>query len=756
MRFRGVREVWGVWGAMRSFSPPILSHFMMRPSLSQIRGHFPILAILLLGAGLRFYGLDWGIASLRDFRVDGRELSIQEAGFHPDANFLTVAAQSLMRSIHPHHLVDGQMRLYSVFGPVFMYLFWIVGKILSALAGFDLFHLEGVRDANWTRLAGRSLSALAGTLTVLVTYLIGTRFYSRASGLAAASLLAVTPLHIQSSHFCTVDVLLGLWMAVAFLAFWRVVERGGRRDYALAGSMIGLGCATKLHAIELFIPLVVAHLIRKAGERQTASVRPEKRISRDTLHISRFTSYLSALWDRRLFLALGTSVATFALLAPSSVLRFRDYFDPTNMLAATNAILVNMGQVMMRGSFHFAGTPPYLYYLTNLFPVGMGVPLEMAVFAGIAWAVYRRQRTDLLLLSFVIFYFLATGRFQGKYIRYFVLWMPFVAVLSGRFLAELCGSGRKALRVAGIAFASIVGLYTSAYAAAFAGIYGQADVRVEAARWVASHVPAGSVVLLERGHNDLRVLLSGKDHRFPVLDIDDLLAARYQAESLREALFKGDYEVLSFGVEGTRRAVARVERLKGTDYYRSAFYDLYLRQADYVVISDDRLAMRGRLPFATMVYDALMDGGFGYMPVRQFTVTPSFLGIPFDDSGADVTWRQFDHPRVFVFQRTGEARTFDPGYRSMLPLQSAREAYETFVLAVTFKDIFLLGGCLLRNAREGVTPEELSIALYKLNQRVDLLQRLSEPRFAVQEADGWGIDLPRIGAEEAAKKQGNR
>lgn len=455
-------------------------------------------------------------------------------------------------------------------------------------------------------------------------------------------------------------------------------------------------------------------------------------------------------------MALGASVAMFALLVPSSVLRFRDYFDPTNMLTATNAILVNMGQVMMRGSFHFAGTPPYLYYVTNLFPAGLGVPLEVAVFAGIAWAAYRRRRGDLLLLSFVVFYFLATGRFQGKYIRYFVLWAPFVAVLAGRLLTELCGSGRRAARIAGIVFASAVGLYTSAYAAAFTGIYGRPDARVEAARWVAAHVPAGSVVLLERGHNDVRTLLSGKDYRLRVLDIDDLLAALFQAESLREALFKGDYEVLSFGVEGTRRAVGRVERLKGTHYYRSALYDLYLRQAEYFAISDDRLAMRGRLPFATMYYDALMEGGFGYTLVRQFDATPGFLGIPFDDSGSDVTWRQFDHPRVFVFKRTGEARVFDPGYRSLLPLKSAREAHETFVLAVTFKDIFLLRGCLLKNAREIATSEELAVAIYKLNQRPDLLQRLSEPRFAVQEPDGWGIDLPRIGAEEAARQRQDR
>ena len=57
--------------------------------------HGPLAGILILAALLYGYGLDWGIASLKDFRLDGRRVSFAAASFHPDSNALERAAASL-------------------------------------------------------------------------------------------------------------------------------------------------------------------------------------------------------------------------------------------------------------------------------------------------------------------------------------------------------------------------------------------------------------------------------------------------------------------------------------------------------------------------------------------------------------------------------------------------------------------------------------------------------------------------------------
>jgi len=55
------------------------------------------------------------------------------------------------------------------------------------------------------RLMGRSLSALADCLSLLLIFLIGRRLYSYRVGLLAAALSSLAVMQIQQSHFMTVD-----------------------------------------------------------------------------------------------------------------------------------------------------------------------------------------------------------------------------------------------------------------------------------------------------------------------------------------------------------------------------------------------------------------------------------------------------------------------------------------------------------------------------------------------------------------------
>jgi hypothetical protein len=174
-------------------------------------------AVLGSGVAARFYGLDWGIESLRELGETGRRISLQEASFHPDAGTLQQVTASLRESIHPHLLVFGTPLLYSVYGPVFMYLFHGVAWLLCLAVDYSAFALTPPESADWTRIAGRTVSALAGSITLWLTYRLGALAYHRRVGVLAMGLLGATALHIQSSHFSTVDVLMTLWTTWSLL-----------------------------------------------------------------------------------------------------------------------------------------------------------------------------------------------------------------------------------------------------------------------------------------------------------------------------------------------------------------------------------------------------------------------------------------------------------------------------------------------------------------------------------------------------------
>jgi mannosyltransferase len=107
----------------------------------------------------------------------------------------------------------------------------------------------------WTQVTGtgewglRSLSALAGVVTVPVAYLIGVELRGRRAGLVAAALVAVNPMLLWYSQEGRAYALLVLLCAVSLLYCTRAMSGGARRDFALWGVASGLALATHYFAI---------------------------------------------------------------------------------------------------------------------------------------------------------------------------------------------------------------------------------------------------------------------------------------------------------------------------------------------------------------------------------------------------------------------------------------------------------------------------------------------------------------------------
>lgn len=115
----------------------------------------------------------------------------------------------------------------------------------------------------WTKLFGltefglRSLSALAGTLTVPLAYGAGAAFASRRAGLIAAALVAVNPFLVWYSQEARAYALAALFTAAALMFFARACsgERASNRDLALWALSSALAVATHYFAIFVIAPM---------------------------------------------------------------------------------------------------------------------------------------------------------------------------------------------------------------------------------------------------------------------------------------------------------------------------------------------------------------------------------------------------------------------------------------------------------------------------------------------------------------------
>jgi mannosyltransferase len=132
----------------------------------------------------------------------------------------------------------------------------MLGRIPDGESNPPLFY---VLEWGWTRAFGdgeaglRSLSALAGLLTVPVAYAIGRRAASgvACAGLATAALVAVNPLLVWFSQEARSYALATLLSAVALLLFQRALD--DRRGRLLAGWAVVAALALATHYFTAFV-----------------------------------------------------------------------------------------------------------------------------------------------------------------------------------------------------------------------------------------------------------------------------------------------------------------------------------------------------------------------------------------------------------------------------------------------------------------------------------------------------------------------
>lgn len=160
---------------------------------------------------------------------------------------------------------------------------WLVqlpfGEMLEAVGRTESTpYLYYVLAWGWTHVGGtfgetalRSLSALAGALTIPVVALAAARVAGRGTALVAAGLVAASPLLVWFSQQARAYALLTLLCALAALAALRVVEAPALGRLALWAGVSALAIATHYFAV-LFVAPLAALILRRAPARRPALV----------------------------------------------------------------------------------------------------------------------------------------------------------------------------------------------------------------------------------------------------------------------------------------------------------------------------------------------------------------------------------------------------------------------------------------------------------------------------------------------------
>ena len=572
------------------------------PRLRTWAGAAALPCILALALALRLFGINWDDGYL--FHADERAvLTAVDQLALPPASDLGVLLDAEESPWNPGWFPYGSLPLYLLKG---------VQLSAAPFGGLDLVEM---------RLAGRAVSALADSLTVLAVYLLGLRLADRRVALLASLLTATAVLHIQLSHFTGVDTLLTLFVVLSILG---AVGAAARRTWgasAMAGAAVGLALATKASAAPLMLPLFLAHLPPlNAGWRQE--------------------------WTGcavRLGLALG---AVAAVLVVGQPYMFLDW----EVFRADVAEQSEMVRRIRDYPFtrQYADTTPYLYHVRQLAVFGLGLPLGLAAWAGLAfagwWCVRRRSRAHLLSLAWVAPYLLIVGSFETKFLRYMLPATPFMLLFGSQMLVaavDWARAHRSALTPWARAAVVVVVAATALYALAYVGIYSRPHPAVEAAAWVEAQALPSDTVVLREHWDDSIPYLGGYDVReLPLYNPD----GPEKTDLLSRELAEADYMVLY-----SSRLYGSIARLPDRYPVSSRYYSLLFGgDLGYELVHFE--ANHPSLPGFALVNDTFTRPGLP-TPDLYAQYRPAFA--TFDLGHADDSFVVFDHPLVLVFRNAG-------------------------------------------------------------------------------------------------------
>ncbi len=521
----------------------------------------PLLLLALFAFVIRLVGLDFD----------------QNHFFHPDERAIGDAILKL--SFHPLQLNPH----FFAYGSLPFYLTKAASALLVEVTGRGWFaSYDGVIHV------GRFLSALAGALTVLLVAAIGRRVYGEKAGLLAGLLLALSVLHLQTSHFAATDVTLTLFVLLALAASVRLGLRGRSRDALLAGALTGFALATKASAAPLFLPLAVAVFL---------ACRPAR------------------AWGRGAFLLAIGGVAAFAAFFLGEPYAFLDFREFWRSVSEQGAMVRHAGIVPYTNQY--IGVPNFLYEAREIVLWGLGPFLGLTAL----WAAGRRlgrfralSPAEWILASFFVPYVFLTCTFEVKFLRYLLPVYPLLALWAAAWLTEKAGQGRagRALRVL------VVG-GTAAWALAFLSIYTRPHSSVTASLWFHDHVRDGA-----------RVLEQDWDEGFP-FSLPGRLAERYRIVTF------GFYEPDS--PEKMSKLARELGEADWLVLQTKRLYGAVTRAPE-------------KFPLTNRAFRLLFSGDLGYTLQREVASRPSLLGIRIPDELADESFTVYDHPKVVFFENT--------------------------------------------------------------------------------------------------------
>lgn len=408
-----------------------------------------LIALILIGAALRLYDLNWGAPYY----------------FHPDERNIanSVTQLSFPTQLNPKFFAYGSLPIYAIYFTG-LYTHFFHNAFTSILSFTEAIVIS------------RIYSALFSILLIPLVYLIGKQIGNKTTGIIAAAFATSSVGFIQFSHFGTFEMWSTFFSTLLLYISLRLVKSATANTVIVAGVILGVLSAIKISNLVLIpLPLVALFLYNK--------------------HHARYTGILGNLkLFGRLGMLIGAGVIVYFVANPYILFDFPSFLGS---MRYESGVATGTLPVFYTGEFQNA--LPILYPFVAVYPFLLNPLLTILFVPAFAYIIVKmyqtKNRSFLLLVTCYLLLFFSQAFLYVQWTRYFVPTIPFIILMIAIFIATLLKSAYRKFALVGII---ILFAYASLYASSFViTTYHEQDTRLQAVAFAKTQIQPTQPIISE-------------------------------------------------------------------------------------------------------------------------------------------------------------------------------------------------------------------------------------------------------------------
>lgn len=396
---------------------------------------------LWLVLGLGFLMRVWGIGFGLPYLYQADEGNMLYTTFYAAANWL-----------RPESFIHSVLISYFLL-PIYGF-YYLVGTILGIFSSPLELYISFLEDPTLMIILGRIALVVVSMATVLITFIIGKRFFNEKVGILGAFFLSFTFLFVKESHYIKDEVLAAFFVALFFYFTLLVLTKARSRDYLWSGIFFGLSVSAKYIYAPIFLTLIIA-------------------------------SYFGGKRFKLVLISVGAALFSFFISNPYTLLDFPNFLEQIKGLWFEHRMI---------GPALIEGRSVWLSFLVEHLPQGMGWPSFFITTVGFIWVFLdtRKKKGILLGLTTVLLFFgVIIG--GGNFPRWVVPLFPLMSLMGGIALERIFKGKKAAITL----LAFLIVLPSFVRIVKFNKLITWPDTRSLAKHWVEDHIPAGTKIAIE-------------------------------------------------------------------------------------------------------------------------------------------------------------------------------------------------------------------------------------------------------------------